>query len=72
MIGLGMKVRFVPMFSRSTIDTPAELRAKSVTGKIVSINWEHKHFNVEYPCGYGTQQECFKFFEIGERVSVIG
>ena len=67
-----MKVRFVPMFNRGAIDTPAELRAKSVTRKIVYINWEKKCFTVEFQCGDSKQRESFKFFEIGERVSVIG
>ena len=72
MIGIGMKTRFVPYCNIRDHDTDLDWRAKSITGTIVSINWEHKHFNVEYQCGSSKQQECFKFFEIGERVSVIG
>ena len=72
MIGEGMKVRFVPLFNRAEHDSQAETRAKSITGKIVYINWEHKFFMVEYGCGDSKQRESFKFFEIGERVSVIG
>ena len=72
MIGEGMKVRFCQMFNRGMLDTQAELNAKSVTGKIIYISWEHKYFTVEFKCGDGKQRESFKFFEIGERVSVIG
>lgn len=72
MIGEGMKVRFCPMFNRSVIDSPDDVKAKSVTGKIIYINWEHKYFMVEFQCGDSKQRESFKFFEIGERVSVIG
>lgn len=72
MIGEGMKVRFCPMIDRGLLDSEAELRAKSITGTIVYINWEHKYFMVEFPCGDSKQRESFKFFEIGERVSVIG
>ena len=72
MIGEGMKVRFVPMFNRGEKDTEAEIKANSITGKIVYINWENKFFMVEFKCGDSIQRESFKFFEIGERVSVIG
>lgn len=72
MIGEGMKVRFCPMFDRGALDSQADLAAKSVTGKIIYINWEHKYFLVEFNCSRSKQRESFKFFEIGERVSVIG
>ena len=72
MIGEGMKVRFVPMFNRGALDSEEEIRSKSITGTIVYISWEHKYFTVEFKCGDSIQRESFKFFEIGERVSVIG
>ncbi len=68
----GMKVRFVPSFDRGMNDPYEELVLKMITGTIYYINWEHKCFGVEFDCGDGKQRESFKFFEIGERVSVIG
>lgn len=70
MIGVGMKVRFVPNFADSEKFTPAERRAAQITGVIVFVNWEHEHFCVEY--GNPKQRETFLFRDIGKAVSVIG
>lgn len=72
MIGEGMKVRFVPSFARGMNDSPEELAAKTITGTICYINWEHQNFTVEFDCGGTKQKESFRFWEIGKAVKVIG
>lgn len=71
MIGEGMQVRFVPHFNRGAVDSPDELRAKTISGKIVYINWEHKVFWVEFYAGT-KQREAFKFCQIGKDVTICG
>lgn len=70
MISTGAKVRFCPHFDRKEYDTPAEQRAKAVTGRISYVNWNHRVFTVEYESGGTTQVEAFKFFDIGNVVTI--
>jgi plastocyanin len=72
MIGIGMKVRFVPSFADSVTFTPEERRAHTITGKVAWINWEHKTFGAEFQCGRGKMQETFKLSQLGEAVFVCG
>ena len=72
MIGIGMKVRFVPHFNCGLMDSQEELEPNTITGKIIYINWEHKCFAVEFKCGDTIQHESFKFCQIGSAVKVRG
>ena len=72
MIGEGMKVRFVPGFADSKTLTPEERRMYSVTGVVDSINWEHRHFCVEFGHEGTRQRETFLFGDIGTAVTIIG
>ena len=69
MIGEGRKVRFTPCYETRSYDS-GELTDKSVTGKIIYINWEHKMFTVEY--GNPKMKESFKFWQIGSEVQLCG
>lgn len=72
MIGIGMKVRFVPSFAENATFTPEERMANTITGKVAWINWEHKTFGVEFPCGRDKMKETFKMSQLGEAVKAIG
>lgn len=69
---VGMKARFVPSFDRGMNDSPAEIAAKTITGTICYINFEHKYFTVEFAFGTTKQKESFKFCDIDKAVKVIG
>ena len=70
MIGEGTRVRFVPAFKTKCHEFNVE--SDMVNGKIVSVNWEHKTFFVEYYSGGTRQIEAFKFFDIGKSVKILG
>lgn len=72
MIGVGMKVRFVPSFRDSVTFTPEERRAAMTHGKVAWINWEHKTFGVEFQCGPGKIQETFQLMDFGQAVVACG
>ena len=72
MIGIGMKVSFMPAFVPGALWNKTLDPSETVTGSIVYINWEHKYFTVEYKCGDSMQRESFKFFQIGTAVKVRG
>ena len=72
MIGEGMKVAFVPACNDSTVLSPAERRAATITGKVAYINHEHRYFTVEYGCGSKKQYESFNFHDVGKAVTVYG
>ena len=67
-IRIGQKVRFDPF--ETGLGYGIEACRCEVTGTVVDVFWEHKWFSVEY--GDPKQRTSFKFWEIGERVSVIG
>ena len=67
-VTVGQKVRFDP-FETSIGFGIDDLRCE-VEGTVVEIHPEHKWFSVVY--GDPKQRTSFKFWEIGERVSVIG
>ena len=67
-VRVGQKVRFAP-FETGLGFGIDECRVE-VEGTVVEIYPEHKWFSVEY--GDPKQRISFKFFEIGERVMVIG
>ena len=72
MIGIGMKVSFVPAFVPGALYLSKPDPAEIVTGTIVYIHWEHKYFTVEFKCGDTMQRESFKFFHIGQAVKIRG
>jgi len=72
MMGVGMRVRFVPSYDESDKLTPTERRESTITGNISYINWEHKYFLVEWNSGCGAFRESFKFSDIGKKVTVGG
>lgn len=72
MIGVGMKVRFVPHYDISGIESKEDNWDRAITGKVVCINWEHKHFTAEYDAGGTKQREAFKFWQIGSEVKICG
>lgn len=72
MIGIGMKVRFVPTYDESPCYTPEERRQHTITGKVVWVNWEHKTFGVEFQCGKGKMQETFRMSSLGQEVKAVG
>lgn len=72
MIDIGQKVRFVPCWNIKAFDTQEEIRAKTVTGKVIYVDRAHKKFTVKYSCGGTVQKETFKFSEIGKEVLVVG
>ena len=67
-VKIGQKVRFEP-FETSCGFGIDECRVE-VEGTVVEIFPEHKWFSVEY--GDTKQRISFKFFEIGERVMLVG
>lgn len=67
-VGIGQKVRFDP-FETGLGFGIDECRVE-VEGTVVEIYPEHKWFSVVY--GDPKQRISFKFWEIGERVKVIG
>lgn len=72
MMGIGMKVRFVPHFNNSEKATPQERRAATITGKISYINWEHRYFTVGWTAHDMKFRESFKFSEMGKKVKLCG
>lgn len=72
MIGIGMKVSFVPAFVPGSQNWIKPDPSEIVTGTIVYIHWEHKYFTVEFKCGDTMQRESFKFFQIGKSVKIRG
>lgn len=72
MIGIDMKVRFVPSFRDSTVMTPEERKEATVTGTVVYINYEHKMFMVEFEDNGAVFKESFKFSDCGKTVTVCG
>ncbi len=72
MIGIGMKVQFIPAILPSGIMTPAEKKKATIDGTVVYINWENRYFTVEYDCGNTKQHESFKFCDIGQAVTICG
>ena len=67
MISVGAKVRFCPHYMRKEHDGGNMQR---ITGTISYVNWNHKVFTVEYKSGDTTQIEAFKFFDIGNAVTI--
>jgi hypothetical protein len=67
-VRVGQKVRFDP-FETSLGFGIDELRYE-VEGTVVDVYPEHKWFSVVY--GDPKQRISFKFFEIGERVMIVG
>ena len=68
LIRVGQKVRFDP-FETSFGFGIDDMRYE-VKGTVVEVYPEHKWFSVEY--GDPKQRISFKFFEIGERVMLVG
>lgn len=71
MIDIGQKVRFVPCWNIKAFDTQEEIRAKTVTGKVIYVDRAHKKFTAKYSCGGSMQKETFKFSQIGEDVHIV-
>lgn len=72
MMGIGMKVRFVPYFNDSERLTASERRDATLTGKVVYINWEHRWFTVGWTAHDFKFRESFKFSEMGKKVKACG
>ena len=72
MIDIGQKVRFIPYWNISGIDTPKERKEKEITGKVIYVNRKHKQFTVKYSsCGGAEQKETFKMSQIGQDVHIV-
>lgn len=71
-ICVGQEVSFIPAWVSDGNYSPEERQEVTVTGKIASINWEHRHFLVEYSCGSVTERESFHFRDVGQAVKVCG
>lgn len=67
-VSIGQKVRFDPF--ETGLGFGIDACRVEVEGTVVEIYPEHKWFSVVY--GDPKQRISFKFFEIGERVTVIG
>lgn len=67
-VKLGQKVRFDPFVH--VLGFGVDECREEVEGTVVEIYPEHKWFSVEY--GDTKQRISFKFFEIGERVMLVG
>jgi hypothetical protein len=67
-VSVGQKVRFDPF--ETAVGFGIEACSCEVEGTVVEIYPEHHWFSVEY--GDPKQRTSFMFFEIGERVMVIG
>lgn len=72
MIGVGMKVSFVPGFTPFVSWGLEKCKDDYIEGTIAYINWEHQNFTVEFDCGGTKQREAFKFSQIGAEVKVHG
>ena len=72
MIDIGQKMRFIPQWNKSEHDDEEAKRRKTVTGKIIYVNRQHKQFTVKYTCcGGAMMKETFKFSDIGNEVFVV-
>ena len=72
MIDIGQKMRFVPYWNKSEHDDEATKREKTITGKVVYINRDHRTFTVEYSArGGNKQKETFQFSQIGEDIHIV-
>lgn len=69
MFSVNDKVRFDP-FETYTGVFSGETRGNYVIGRIVSINYKHKWFSVEYGCP--VMRTSFNFCDIGNGVTVLG
>ena len=73
MIEVGQKVRFVPYWNISCMDTKKERQAKEITGKVIFVHRKHKQFTVKYSsCGGPEMKETFKMSQIGQDVHIAG
>lgn len=72
MIFEGAKVQFIPSINKWTKEGQPETQAKTVTGRIVKVNWQNRVFFVEYKSGDTIQTEAFQFFDIGKSVKILG
>lgn len=71
MIDIGQKMRFIPHFNINEHDDEEAKREKTVTGKVIYVNRQHKQFTVKYNCGGTEQKETFKLSEIGKNVFIV-
>lgn len=69
MVCVDDKVKFDP-FEKLTGFGADRGRGNYVTGTVVSVNYGHKWFSVEY--GNPTQRTSFNFCDIGNEVKIIG
>ena len=71
MIEVGQKVRFEPFYDTKGFCSRSN-KGKFVTGTVVYVNRENKWFLVEYVCATEKVRTSFKFYDLGERVTVCG
>ena len=72
MIDIGQKMRFIPYWNQSEHDDEATKREKTVTGKVIYVNRQHKQFCVKYLCGGVEMKEAFKLSQIGKDIHIAG
>ena len=72
MIDIGQKMRFIPHYNINEHDDEEAKRKKTVTGKVIYVNRQHKQFTVKFNCGGTMQKETFKFTDIGEEIFIVG
>ena len=72
MIDIGQKMRFVPYWYKNEKDTPEEAERRTITGKVIYVNRDHKQFTGKYTCCGGPQmKETFKFSQIGKDIFIV-
>ncbi len=72
MVDIGQTMRFVPHFLTNQKEDEAQKRKSMITGKVIAVNSQHKHFTVEFNCGGTMQKETFQSFDIGKDIHFAG
>lgn len=70
---LGREVKFVPACCMVHANgRPRDEVVPIITGRVVSIHKGHGWFMVRWKAGQTIQHECFKLFDIGKDVLLLG
>lgn len=72
MVDIGQKVCFIPHWNINEHDVEETKREKTVTGKVIYVDRDHRKFTVKYSIRGGAEmKETFKLSQIGEDVHVL-
>jgi hypothetical protein len=70
---VGRNVKFIPhCIYRKETGRPVIEQVKPVNGRIVKVHHKHGWFMIRWYAGETIQHECFKLFEIGGAVTLLG